>query len=78
MSTPSSIHRPVDLYRLEAGLRSAAWTWVARTVASVVARDKARQTLRELSALTDQQLHDIGLRRAELEAVAENSSSFRA
>jgi uncharacterized protein YjiS (DUF1127 family) len=70
--------RPVDLYRFEAGLRGAAWQWVARAIASAVARFRARQTLRELNALTDRQLYDIGLRRAELEDVAAHSSAFRA
>jgi uncharacterized protein YjiS (DUF1127 family) len=78
MNAPSNTKRPVDLYRFEAGLRSAAWTWVARAIASAVARYKARQTARELSALTDEQLRDIGLRRAEIEAIAEHGPSFRA
>jgi uncharacterized protein YjiS (DUF1127 family) len=78
MNTSSNTRRPVDLYRFEAGLRSAAWAWVARAVATAVARHKARQTIRELGALTDQQLRDIGLRRAEIETIAERGPSFRA
>ncbi len=76
MNAPNT-RRPTDLYRFEAALRGAAWTWVARAIASAVARLKARQTLRELSALTDRQLHDIGLRRADIEDVAASSSLSR-
>ncbi len=75
MRIPSNARRPVDLYRFEAGLRSAAWASLARAVASVVARVKAKETIRELSALSDRQLHDIGLRRADIERIAANGSS---
>jgi uncharacterized protein YjiS (DUF1127 family) len=78
MNTPSNTRRPVDLYRFEAGLRSAAWTWLARVVASALARLKTRQTIRDLSALSDRQLNDIGLRRADIEDAALSSSSSRA
>jgi uncharacterized protein YjiS (DUF1127 family) len=78
MNAPSNTRRPVDLYRFEAALRSAAWAWLAGAIASVVARYKARETLRELSGLTDRQLYDIGVRRTEIEDVAARSSSLRA
>jgi len=78
MNTQSNTRRPVvDLYRFEAGLRRAAWTWLARTVASALARLKTRQTIRELGALSDRQLNDIGLRRADIDDVAANSSFSR-
>ncbi|MGH8681263.1 MAG: DUF1127 domain-containing protein [Burkholderiales bacterium] len=77
MNTPSNTRRPIDLYRFEAGLRSAAWTALARAVASALARLKTWQTIRELSALSDRQLNDIGLRRADIEDVAASSSSPR-
>jgi len=74
MNARSNTRRPTDLYRFEATLRGAAWTWAARAVASAVARLKARHTARELNALSDRQLNDIGLRRAEIEDAAANSS----
>lgn len=77
MNAPSNSRRPVDLYRFEAALRSAAWTSVASAIASALARIKTRQTIRELRALSDRQLHDIGLRRADIEEVAANSSWSR-
>jgi uncharacterized protein YjiS (DUF1127 family) len=77
MNTQSNTRRPVDLYRFEAGLRSAAWTWLARAVASALAQFKTRHTIRELGALSDRQLNDIGLRRADIEDVAANSSFSR-
>jgi uncharacterized protein YjiS (DUF1127 family) len=78
MNGPSNTRRPVDLYRFEAALRSAAWARLGRAIASLVAGYRARQTLRALNALTDRQLYDIGLRRAEIEDVAARSSSLRA
>ena len=69
MNAPNT-RRPTDLYRFEAALRSAAWTWVARAVASAVVRLKTRQTIRQLNELTDRQLFDIGLHRAEIKDVA--------
>ena len=77
MNAPQT-RRPTDLYRFEAALRGAAWTWVARVVAAAVARLEARQTARELSALTDRELHDIGLRRADIEDAAATSAWSRA
>jgi len=83
MQTPSntprpSTRRPFD-YRFEAALRRAAWAWLgARTVsavAAVAARLSARRTIRELELLSDRELHDIGLCRAEIEQVAASSSS---
>jgi uncharacterized protein YjiS (DUF1127 family) len=75
MNTRSSTRRPVDLYRFEAALRSAAWTSAARAIASAVARLGARRSMRELAALTDRQLRDIGLRRAEIEDGAAGGSA---
>lgn len=77
MNAPFNSRRPTDVYRFEAGLRGAAWTWLGRVIASAVARLKARQTLRELNALTDVQLRDIGLRRWEIEDTAARTSWSR-
>jgi len=68
--------RPFD-YRFEAALRHAAWAWCLGRIASAVARFKARQTIRELGALSDRQLNDIGLRRADIDDVAARSSFSR-
>ncbi len=68
--------RPFD-YRFEAAVRRASWGWCLGRIASAVARFKARQTARELMALTDRQLHDVGLRRADIEDVAARSAFSR-
>jgi uncharacterized protein YjiS (DUF1127 family) len=76
MNAPST-RRPTDTYRFEAAVRSAAWAWVAKVVAAAIARHRAHGTMRELNALTDRQLCDIGLRRAEIEDAAARSVSAR-
>jgi uncharacterized protein YjiS (DUF1127 family) len=68
--------RPFD-YRFEAALRGAAWAWCLGRIASAVARFKARQTVRELALLSDGQLRDVGLLRADIERVAAVSASSR-
>lgn len=68
--------RPFD-YRFEAAVRRAAWTWCLGRIASAVARFKARQTVRALALLSDSQLRDIGLLRADIEQVAAASASSR-
>jgi len=76
MNAPST-RRPTDTYRFEAAVRSAARAWVGRMVSAAIARHRARQTLRELNALTDRQLYDIGLRRADIEDAAAKGASAR-
>ncbi len=68
--------RPFD-YRFEAAVRRAAWTWCLGRIASAVARFKARQTARALALLSDGQLRDIGLLRADIERIAAESASSR-
>jgi uncharacterized protein YjiS (DUF1127 family) len=78
MYAPSTT-RPAYFQRLEeAVLSSTAWTWIASAVDAVVTYFRTCHTIRELNALTDRQLHDIGLRRAEIENAAARSSIFRA
>jgi uncharacterized protein YjiS (DUF1127 family) len=74
----SNSRRPADLCRFEVTLRSAAWVWVGRAFAAVIARHRMRQTIRALSATTDRQLFDIGLRRGDIKEVAARTASFRA
>ena len=85
MQTPSntprpSTRRPFD-YRFEAALRRAAWAWLgertASALATVAARLGARRTIRELEILSDRELRDIGLCRAEIEQVAARCPSSR-
>jgi len=69
--------RPTDTYRFEAGVRSAAWGSLGNRIAMLVARHRARQTARMLAVLSDQELHDIGLLRANIVEAAAKSASAR-
>ncbi|HLB15692.1 MAG TPA: DUF1127 domain-containing protein [Burkholderiales bacterium] len=85
MQAPSSTSRPGTRrpfdYRFEAALRRAAWAWlgarIVSAVAAVAVRHRARRTIRELGILSDRELRDIGLCRAEIEEVAAGSSGAR-
>ena len=66
----SNTRRPTDSYRFEASVRRAAWTWVGKRIAALVARHQALQTARKLSALSDRELLDVGLLRADIDRVA--------
>ncbi len=70
--------RSLKLYRLEAEIRRAAWASVRAQVASLVARFRTRQTIRELNILSDRQLRDLGLLRAEIGEAAAKSAASRA
>jgi uncharacterized protein YjiS (DUF1127 family) len=69
--------RPTDVYRFEASVRSAAWGWFGNRIAMFVARHRARQTARMLAVLSDQELRDIGLLRANIGEAAAKSASAR-
>jgi uncharacterized protein YjiS (DUF1127 family) len=69
MNAPNT-RRPTDSYRFEASVRVAAWTWVGKRIAGLVARHQALQTARKLSALSDRELLDVGLLRADIDRVA--------
>jgi uncharacterized protein YjiS (DUF1127 family) len=69
MNTPNT-RRPTDSYRFEASVRRAAWTWLGKQIAALIARHQALQTARRLSALSDRELLDVGLLRADIERVA--------
>lgn len=69
--------RPTDMYRFEAAVRRAAWGWFGIRAAAFVARHRARQTARLLSVLSDQELRDIGLLRANIVEAAAKSASAR-
>jgi uncharacterized protein YjiS (DUF1127 family) len=69
--------RPTDVYRFEAAVRGAAWGWLGEQIAALVAKHRGRQTARELAVLSDQELRDVGLLRAEIDQVAANGSSAR-
>lgn len=64
----------------------AAWRALVRTIgngfdrvaAALERRRRQRRTHRELSALSDRQLDDIGLRRAEIPFLARKAASARA
>jgi uncharacterized protein YjiS (DUF1127 family) len=70
--------RSTNSYRFEAAVRRAAWRSFGARIAALVAKYRARQTARALSVLSDQELRDVGLLRAEIEQVAANGSSARA
>lgn len=72
-----STTRPTDTYRFEAAVRRAAWGWLAERIALLVARYRARQTVRQLAVLNDQELRDIGLLRAEIGEAAAKSAAAR-
>jgi uncharacterized protein YjiS (DUF1127 family) len=76
MCTRSRIRQPVDVYRFEAVLRRAAWAWLGRRIAAFVAKARARRTVRELSALSERDLQDVGLLRADICAAAARSARF--
>jgi len=67
--------RPIDTYRFEAAVRRTAWGWLAGRIAMFVARHRARQTASVLAVLSDQELRDIGLLRAEIGAAAAKSAT---
>jgi uncharacterized protein YjiS (DUF1127 family) len=75
MNTPLNTRRPIDLYPFEDTVRRAAWSWLSKRVAAVVAAYRAQVTMRALSQLTDGQLSDIGLRRHDIERIAAQSAS---
>lgn len=52
------------------GLHTVA-EWFKRLNAKMVHRAQVRATIKELSALTDRELHDIGIGRGQIRAVAE-------
>jgi uncharacterized protein YjiS (DUF1127 family) len=70
-------NRPTDTYRFEAAVRNAAWGWLSNNIAMFVARHRARQTARMLAVLSDQELRDIGLLRANIVEAAAKSASAR-
>jgi uncharacterized protein YjiS (DUF1127 family) len=74
MNAPNT-RRPIDTYRFEAAVRRAAWGWLSGRIATLVANYKARQTARELALLSDQELRDVGLLRAEIGAAAARSAA---
>jgi uncharacterized protein YjiS (DUF1127 family) len=47
-------------------------TLVTRAIIAIIAWNDARVTRKALSALTDRELEDIGLTRADIDLVAEN------
>jgi len=77
MNAPSRITRPTDIYRFEARVRHAAWGWFGERIAALVAKHKARQTARALAILSDEELRDVGLLRADIDQAAANGSSAR-
>ncbi|MET0679907.1 MAG: DUF1127 domain-containing protein [Burkholderiales bacterium] len=77
MNATSNTRWPADVYRFEAAVRRTAWAWLGERVGAVVARYKARRTIRVLSALSDGQLRDIGLFRGDIERVAAKTSFSR-
>ena len=68
---------PIDTYRFEAAVRRAAWGSLAERIAMLVARYRARQTVRQLAVLSDQELRDIGLLRGEIGEAATKSATAR-
>ena len=71
----SSVRRPTYPYRFEAAVRRAAWGWLGRQIAAFVAWHQAARTARALSALSDQQLLDIGLLRGDIREAAVKSAA---
>lgn len=67
------ILRP-NAYGPNARIACAARTWLSARIASLVAKSKARHTARELSVLSDEELWDIGLLRADIAEVAATTS----
>jgi uncharacterized protein YjiS (DUF1127 family) len=61
----------MEAHALEITVRRVAWRWVRECIASFVrkriAARNARRALRELEAMSDRNLCDIGLDRADLE-----------
>lgn len=65
---PSNMQRP-QVYPSEARIARAGGAWFRERIASLVAKSKARHTVRELSSLSDRDLRDIGLLRADIPEV---------
>ena len=62
---------------LRSGAVRTAWAWPGKVIAALVARSRARQTERELAVLSDRELRDVGLLRADLHRVAANGRGRR-
>jgi uncharacterized protein YjiS (DUF1127 family) len=78
MNAPSNIiRRSTNSYRFEAAVRRAAWRSFGERIAALVAKYRARQTARELAVLSDRELRDVGLLRAEIDQAAADGSSSR-
>ena len=65
--------RLIDNGQLEIAIRRAAWAWLRRRIAARIAKSTVRQTIRELSVLSNRQLRDIGLLRADIHRAAASS-----
>jgi uncharacterized protein YjiS (DUF1127 family) len=70
MNALSNTRRPTDVYRFEAATRRMAWIWLAEQIETLIAKRRARQTARLLASLSDRELSDVGLLRAEIGAAA--------
>ena len=57
----------MDDSTLEVAVRHAAWKWFCGWIANVIHQRLVRRTMRELQALSDRELRDIGLLRADIE-----------
>ncbi|MCV3272903.1 DUF1127 domain-containing protein [Roseobacter sinensis] len=55
-----------------ASVASRIFSMISATIAAVVAWNDARVTRNALAALTDRELEDIGLSRADIDSVAES------
>ena len=58
------------------GLHSVA-EWFKRHQASIARKKLARQTIKELSALSDRELNDMGLARGDIWSVAHGDESYK-
>ncbi len=70
-----STRQPV-VYR--AAVRRSAERWLSQRIASLISTFRVRKTVRELSLLSDEELRDIGLLRADIADAATAASKLTA